>query len=1723
MNYNRALSTLTSNGVKKYLIGALLLCVIFAVTGNTVQAQTLPEITEDLAYDSGYAVDPSGGSRFFGDPEAREEAAQVHALQRHLFADRNSSVKAFLNSIDPVSDLSNQANIEAYIGFFGTKTTNALKVFQRAHIADIRLMDGCASLSLTRRPRVDSGITGPCTRAYLNSIRSAGTLTVTVLDGGTQQPRSQFTVGNNVFVRSNAEGVSGTIGNAFIQLVGVTNTQTDGGLLPILQVQVNGGNLGFNYATDSLAPGTYRAKVGLCRSATAPCTRESAFVGSISSEIVLAVRAVVNPAAPTIVVTASPTSLTNIDRNKFKWNFRGTYNGRAATNADLAACIIQIFAGTKTRADLNPTVAAQTPGYMGAVGVNNCDGDLGATVPTSPFYNGTRLQAGQTYTWFIDAADEAAIGYDSPLTTFTLSDTTTVPVPTIVSFGESNRVLPDGVSGDITVTLAWEGRNVSTYRLKLTCSSAVTITSDSDLCQGVSLGAASAGTGGYSFTFRTVGSARTTDGITAQLTPYTAAGTPGTPSLIQIGTPNRVARDMHFTSIGTTPWRVGAPYQFTAEYNLPPFGQMNPEGCTLFARVYLYKGSTRLGVLTSPGGCRVSTMPVGQVTWGVSTGVSPLLPTIYDNVNGLQSAEPTTIQPGTDYKLRLVVLITTGSGRTLQYLDTGEYADSQTFEILPATSSSGAAQITVTSVSSEGVWPVGSSQTVNWRADNLLAGGTFSIRAQPATSGSATTLPSCTGLPATARSCTFLVPSTLNGTYSVLMLYSVPGQTPLTDSGFVTNFTVTPAPTVTTYPNRLSATVTASASAANYPAANAGDSNENTSWVANLTPTSANNNAWIQLDFGSVKNVTKLHWLAASGTPYPAHGPTHYSIASSNDGVTWDIFKLSPQGYNTAVQGINPLHTPIINADIPFPTNIYGRYLKLNVEQVNDGTGWSLSMKEFWAEGSDASVSSPIVTLSTPGLNADGSSIITVQKSATGSVTQTIQLRATTNTADARSVTFARGQAGVLSGVTVTGPTPNTVNASASVPGATALTITVAPTAATGDIELQAAVVFTNQAPANRKIATLRVVAAPVVSSAPTLTLSVPNNKTSWTYAELLTENGVKVLPVIVTGSNLGSAAKYLHADINGYGDFDQAEYVNHFTASTLSRTVNVPINAIRLSSGVGTISIVMQVRNGSTIATIKEAAPLTITFTAPPVGNQSGLPMDTLFFAKASSGVNGDTFVSGATMALEFMYGFNGPTPAGLTCTLANPAGTPTPTLVSGTNNTWAVGRLTTGTTNSTYIYTLTCNATGYARTVRTHTLTITPAPAPDVVYTLRPLGEPSSSKKVIAGTDAGAVSLVMGVQQNDGALINLRCQMKKADGTVIWSPTGNASTNITQYLPASVAAQTRVTLKMSCIADGYNQAPREGFVSYDVFPAFSISPTLSATSVRPGDTLTITLNRTPPANTSYVELWLDSTDVLPNAYVTGSTYAWVIPATLTGSHVIRFLNAETRAVLAAELPFTVAAAVISTAPTITLTSPTAAQSIDRSRTHPVRYTTTATPASNYRLKFYWDATDPASLAPTDVTGSLDIIPSEYPATNGVHTFTLELVDASHRLLNPRVRASVQVNLTAAASVFRKTWQPSAPGWGPPYCDNKNTRDPFIGPAICPEGPQAQDLTGRDCTDHAIANSAKLLPVKTAYDTGHNFSCVNSPQASAGVSQQLATLTAALQALLKSFAPLTP
>jgi hypothetical protein len=134
---------------------------------------------------------------------------------------------------------------------------------------------------------------------------------------------------------------------------------------------------------------------------------------------------------------------------------------------------------------------------------------------------------------------------------------------------------------------------------------------------------------------------------------------------------------------------------------------------------------------------------------------------------------------------------------------------------------------------------------------------------------------------------------------------------------------------------RLAAVPSAEKSAEGYPPRLAVDRDQETLWMASGKPSPDNNRVWFQLDVGRTRPLARLRWIAARGTPYPASVPAKFHVVVSDDGASWKPI-ADENGSRTA----NGDGDVVLNAD--------ARYVRLATDQVNDGTGWSLGLREIW-------------------------------------------------------------------------------------------------------------------------------------------------------------------------------------------------------------------------------------------------------------------------------------------------------------------------------------------------------------------------------------------------------------------------------------------------------------------------------------------------------------------------------------------------------------------------------------------------------------------------------------------------------------------------------------------------------------------------------------------------------------------------------------------------------
>jgi hypothetical protein len=131
-----------------------------------------------------------------------------------------------------------------------------------------------------------------------------------------------------------------------------------------------------------------------------------------------------------------------------------------------------------------------------------------------------------------------------------------------------------------------------------------------------------------------------------------------------------------------------------------------------------------------------------------------------------------------------------------------------------------------------------------------------------------------------------------------------------------------------------------SSAAPGHPGGYAVDENPSTTWFAS-TP-----HAWIEVDLGSIRPITRLRWLGAAATPEEAHSPADYTISVSSDFNTWRQIKS-----RTNTKGI-------VNGEELIA--LTARYIVLYATKVNNGVGQPpLGLREFWAEGPAACPPNP--------------------------------------------------------------------------------------------------------------------------------------------------------------------------------------------------------------------------------------------------------------------------------------------------------------------------------------------------------------------------------------------------------------------------------------------------------------------------------------------------------------------------------------------------------------------------------------------------------------------------------------------------------------------------------------------------------------------------------------------------------------------------------------------
>jgi hypothetical protein len=312
------------------------------------------------------------------------------------------------------------------------------------------------------------------------------------------------------------------------------------------------------------------------------------------------------------------------------------------------------------------------------------------------------------------------------------------------------------------------------------------------------------------------------------------------------------------------------------------------------------------------------------------------------------------------------------------------------------------------------------------------------------------------------------------------------------------NYALLKPPPPPPYNERLAAAVSTNEEAVGYPASNASDGNVTTQWVASLNSNDPNNNnAWIQLDFGAPMFVCCLKWLGAAGSPYPADSPTDYSIQSSNDGANWQavITRSNATPVRTGAE----------------PINQQTRYLRLATTKVGDGTGWSLSFLEFWAEGraflsslalnptsvTGGSPSIGTVTLSGPA-PSDGAVVALSSSSTAGTIPSNVTVPAGATSA---SFNVSTGAVATATPVAISASYGGgTQTASLTVLPAILLSLTLNPATVTGGNPSTGTVTLNGPAPGGGAVVSLSSSDPSVATVPPSGSVTVPAGATSATF-----------------------------------------------------------------------------------------------------------------------------------------------------------------------------------------------------------------------------------------------------------------------------------------------------------------------------------------------------------------------------------------------------------------------------------------------------------------------------------------------------------------------------------------------------------------------------------------------------------------------------------------------
>ena len=125
-------------------------------------------------------------------------------------------------------------------------------------------------------------------------------------------------------------------------------------------------------------------------------------------------------------------------------------------------------------------------------------------------------------------------------------------------------------------------------------------------------------------------------------------------------------------------------------------------------------------------------------------------------------------------------------------------------------------------------------------------------------------------------------------------------------------------------------------SAIGYPIAHAFDDDPSTVWLGGSDPQTHRNYNWVEVDLGARYAVDTLV-LQGGVAPYPGAVPTHFAVFVSDDASRWDY----AASFFAA--------TTVVSA--PVEVDATGRYLRIEISRVADGTGWTPGVSEIELQG----------------------------------------------------------------------------------------------------------------------------------------------------------------------------------------------------------------------------------------------------------------------------------------------------------------------------------------------------------------------------------------------------------------------------------------------------------------------------------------------------------------------------------------------------------------------------------------------------------------------------------------------------------------------------------------------------------------------------------------------------------------------------------------------------